>query len=71
MHVQEGSDGDDVSGEQSAVDIGSATSTRILGELRNHFGGGAVELRGVDSVGPKIGAELRGAAIQAVVERGP
>jgi preprotein translocase subunit SecF len=66
VHVQEASEGD-ASGDQSAVDIGSETSTRILEELRNHFGSSAVDLRGVDSVGPKIGAELRGAAIQAVV----
>lgn len=67
VHVKETTSGDDISGEQSAVDIGSATSTEILQELRNHFGSGAVDLRGVASVGPKIGAELRGAAIQAIV----
>ena len=66
VHVQEASEAD-AAGDQSAVDIGSETSTRILEELRNHFGSGAVDLRGVESVGPKIGAELRGAAIQAVV----
>jgi preprotein translocase subunit SecF len=67
IHLQETVSGEEVSGRQSALDTGSATSTRILEELRSHFGGSAVDLRGVESVGPKIGAELRGAAVQAVL----
>jgi preprotein translocase subunit SecF len=67
IHLQETSEGEDVSGTESAIDASATTSARILDELRNHFGGSAVSLRGVESVGPKIGAELRGAAVQAVL----
>jgi len=67
IHLQETSEGEDVTGRESAVDVSASTTAKILDELRSAFGGSAVELRGVESVGPKIGAELRGAAVQAVL----
>jgi len=58
IHVQEGA------GETSA---GQQVSEAILRELRQRFPNHEIELRGIQSVGPKIGSELRSAAIQAVL----
>jgi SecD/SecF fusion protein len=51
-------------GESST--IATTTSERILQSLRQEFAG-AVTLRSVESVGPKVGSELRNAAIEGVL----
>ncbi|UCE02049.1 MAG: protein translocase subunit SecD [Candidatus Latescibacterota bacterium] len=51
-------------GESST--IATTTSERILQSLRDEFAG-AVTLRSVESVGPKVGNELRNAAIEGVL----
>jgi preprotein translocase subunit SecF len=47
--------------------IGTTTSERIMGSLRSEFSSETVVLRAVESVGPKVGAELRLAALQAIL----
>ena len=58
IHVQEGAGG---------TSAGQHISESIVQELRERFPDHEVELRGIQSVGPKIGSELRSAAIQAVL----
>jgi preprotein translocase subunit SecF len=50
------------SGEQAAD-----TAQKLLGDLRASFPASGVELRRVESVGPKIGGELRTAAINSII----
>ncbi len=50
------------SGEQAAD-----TAQALLSDLRGAFPGNEVELRRVESVGPKIGSELRTAALNSIV----
>lgn len=47
--------------------IGTSTSERIMGSLREEFASETVVLRAVESVGPKVGGELRMAALQAIL----
>ena len=44
-----------------------ATSDKIMGKLRDDFPGNDVILRGTQNIGPKIGAELQSAALQALL----
>jgi preprotein translocase subunit SecF len=52
-------------GSAPASSPGGSTSDRILTALRSEFAPDPVALRSVDSVGPKVGSELRLAALQA------
>ncbi len=47
--------------------VGKTTSQRIVDGLRAEFASDTVILRAVESVGPKVGSELRLAALQAVL----
>ncbi|MFQ5599928.1 MAG: protein translocase subunit SecF [Candidatus Krumholzibacteriia bacterium] len=66
IHVQTTSEGLEVSGQEASADS-LTTSQRILGAIADEFAGQTVDLRSVESVGPKIGGELQLAAIQAVL----
>jgi preprotein translocase subunit SecF len=62
IHVQTGAGAQaDTTGE------GRHVSERIKGELQKRFPDQRVVLRGVESVGPKVGSELKSAAVQAVL----
>ncbi len=52
--------------QAQAVDIGADASTGIMAALRNGLSGRTVELRRQESVGPKIGDELRTSAANAM-----
>lgn len=65
IHLQLTQSGDAVSGESGGE--GQHVSETILAKLREAFPDRTIERLGVQAVGPKIGAELRLAAVQAVV----
>ena len=65
IHLQTTQSGQAVSGDTSAE--GQRVSEQIVAKLREAVPGRDVKLLGVQAVGPKIGAELRLAAVQAVV----
>lgn len=67
IHVKATAGGEEVTGREAATDVGRQTSDNILVAMRREFGEDNIELRGNDSVGPKIGAELRKAAIEAIL----
>ena len=67
IHVRATKGGEEVTGAEAMSEVGRQTSEQILTAMRTEFGADSVVLRAVESVGPKIGAELRGAAIQAVL----
>jgi preprotein translocase SecF subunit len=65
IHVQATAAGGEVSGD---VEGGTRhVSDRIVEELRKRLPDADVDLRQVQAVGPKVGAELRLAAVQAVL----
>ena len=65
IHVQTEELEATASGDSTTV--GRSTSQRILDSLRSEFATNTVVLRSVESVGPKVGSELRRAALQAVL----
>ena len=65
IHLLSEAEGGSVTGEEAA---GRQTvAQRILEKLRERHPGDTIELRKVESIGPKIGSELRGAAIKATL----
>jgi preprotein translocase subunit SecF len=65
IHVQATAAGQAVTGDEA--NVGETTATRIVGALRQQLPGHDVVLRQVQSVGPRVGSELKGAAVQAVL----
>lgn len=65
IHVQATAAGTEVTGDE--VGGAQTTSERIMAELRKTHPDHNVVLRQVQSVGPKIGGELKLAAVQAVI----
>jgi preprotein translocase SecF subunit len=53
--------------KESEATAAKATTDEILGKLKQDFPQTEVDLRGRQSIGPRIGAEMRGAAVQAVL----
>jgi len=65
IHLLSEAQGGTVTGEEAS---GSETvAERILQKLRERYPGDTIELRRVESIGPKIGSELRGAALKAAL----
>jgi preprotein translocase subunit SecF len=65
VHLLSQAEGGTVTGEEAA---GRETAAqKILQKLRERYPGDTIELRGVESIGPKIGSELKGAAIKAAL----
>ncbi len=63
IHLLSEAEGGTVTGEEAS---GRETvAQRILAKLREHYPGDTIELRKVESIGPKIGSELKGAALKA------
>jgi len=63
IHLLSEAEGGTVTGEEAS---GRETvAQRILTKLRERYPGDTIELRRVESIGPKIGSELKGAAIKA------
>jgi len=65
IHLQATQSGEVVSGE--ATGESQHISEEVVAKMRAAFPDRGVELLGVQAVGPKVGAELRLAAIQAIV----
>ena len=64
IHVQATQTGQQVTGEETG---GRHVSEAIVAEVAKAFPDMRVELRQVQSVGPKVGSELKSAAVQAVL----
>jgi preprotein translocase subunit SecF len=66
IHLQTTQAGESVSGESGGGE-GQHVSEKIVASMQQMFPDRTITLRGVQAVGPNIGAELRLAAIQAIV----
>jgi preprotein translocase subunit SecF len=65
VHVQATAGGEAVTGEET--NVGETTASRIVGSMQQRLPQHEVVLRQVQAVGPRIGGELKAAAVQAMV----